>query len=612
MRLLPLILWLLGLGSLLQAEAPPNLLLILTDDAGYADFGFQQSRNDFAGLTPHLDTLAARSVRFQAAYVTAAICCPSRAGLLTGQDPQRFGFEANVTNYPGTGLPGHVTTLAEQLQSRGYRTFLIGKWHLGLESRFHPNRHGFDDFHGFLAGSRTYFATDTFELEGERLQDNGVLLQDPPGLYLTDYFSDVAIAKLQAHTTANPGQPFFLTLAYNAVHTPLDADDPRLGDPRIASITPDQRRTLAAMTIAIDDGIGRLLAALEQLNLTRDTLILFVNDNGGPEDTAPSEPNWSDNQPLRGRKALPYEGGLRVPMFLSWSNGLESRFVGAECFDPVSTLDIAPTFLEAATPGEPLPPELDGISLFETLAADAPSERALFWRNSGISDGWSAARIGPWKFVRQDGARQLPELYQLETDPSESRDLARDYPGILRTLLDAHAEWEAGVLDPLWGKGTLVASSTALRLRSSPLGLALIHTRPGEASARGPWRHPLRLDRDWQLRWEMRCRQGPTGDANGAILLDDIQAGLCLATQQLFIHEPGQGETRTPLSRPIPPGSTARLQLTYHAASRSLTLTRGRDRVTHFLQGRYPRDVLRSRGYLIEGITRTDFTPIQP
>jgi len=377
----------LCLSPLLRAE-PPNLLLILTDDAGYADFGFQQSGNDFAGLTPHLDALAARSVRFDAAYVTAAICCPSRAGLLTGRDPQRFGFEANVTNYPGTGLPGHVTTLAEHLQARGYRTYLIGKWHLGLEPRFHPNRHGFDDLHGFLAGSRTYFASDTFELEGERLQENGTLLSDPPGLYLTDYFSDVTIAKLEAHAANESAAPFFLTLAYNAVHTPLDADDPRLADPRIATITPDQRRTLAAMTIAIDDGIGRILAALDRLDLTRDTLILFVNDNGGPEDSAPSEPNWSDNRPLRGRKALPYEGGLRVPMLLSWPAGLAPRFVGSQSFDPVSTLDITPTFLQVAAPAEPLPSDLDGISLFQTLQSAATGERALFWRNSGVAAGW--------------------------------------------------------------------------------------------------------------------------------------------------------------------------------------------------------------------------------
>jgi len=166
------------------------------------------------------------------------------------------------------------------------------------------------------------------------------------------------------------------------------------------------------------------------------------------------------------------------------------------------------------------------------------------------------------------------------------------------------------VLDPLWGKGVLTSSSSALRLRSSPLGLALIHPKSGTAFARGPWRRPLRLDRDWQLQWQMRCRQGPFGHANGAILLDTMQVGLCLATQQLFIHEPENGETRMPLSRPVSPGATARLQLHYDASTRSLTLMLGRDRVTHRLRATYPRDQLNSRGYLLEGITRTDFTPI--
>jgi arylsulfatase A-like enzyme len=293
-----------------QAQSRPNIVLLFADDAGYADLGFTGSR---FFKTPHLDKLATSGVRLTQFYVTAAVCGPSRAGLLTGQYQQKFGFEEN--NVPGymspssrlddehMGLPLGPKTVADYLQALGYRTAIFGKWHQGNADELHPFRRGFDEFVGFRGGSRSYFAYPPNNTQAAWYDhiEHGFRDFREPDKYLTDFIADEACAFI----ARNRDRPFFAFVSFNAVHTPLEAD------PQDAALFPEldgKRRTLAQMTFSMDRAIGRILAQLDSLGLTNNTLIVFTNDNGGPTDVAASS-----NYPFSGTKATELEGGIRVP-----------------------------------------------------------------------------------------------------------------------------------------------------------------------------------------------------------------------------------------------------------------------------------------------------------
>jgi arylsulfatase A-like enzyme len=449
----------LPLAGRAAAAARPNILVILADDCGYADFGFQRSP-DFHALTPALDELAAQSVRFSNGYVTGAICCPSRAGLLTGRYPQRFGFESNTQEFQNAGLPVHERTIADHLKPLGYRTYAAGKWHLGERAEAHPNRKGFDHFFGFISGARSYFALERAGSE-TRLERNGAAVPEQPGSYLTDRLGSEAAACLDGHVREFPRDPFFLYLAFNAVHAPMEADAARLADPRVAAICDAGRRTLAAMTLALDDNVARVLRRLDALGLSHDTIVVFLNDNGGPEDAVDGAPNHSDNGILRGNKQLLYEGGIRTPFLLRWPPALPA---GVDVVEPAISLDLLPTFLDAAG-GAPLAGgALDGVSLLRPPA----SERTLFWRTAGSVRGQSAVRRGSWKMVRADavgGGRS--ELFDLSRDPAEADDLAPARRDVAEALIRAHEAWEQTVIEPLWGAAAPVETGAPLTVSSS-------------------------------------------------------------------------------------------------------------------------------------------------
>jgi arylsulfatase A-like enzyme len=402
-----------------------------------------------AANTPNLDALAKGGVRCTNGYVSGPYCSPTRAGLLTGRYQQRFGHEFNpgAGQNPRIGLPLTETTLANRLKEAGYVTGLVGKWHLGGAPQFHPQKRGFDEFFGFLGGAHSYFPDKRAAI----YRGNEAVSEKA---YLTDAFGREAAAFIDLHKD----QPFFLYLAFNAVHTPMHATDERLK--KFASIEDKTRRTYAAMLTAMDEAIGKVLGQLRSAGLEDNTLIFFFSDNGGP--TMPGTTiNGSRNTPLRGSKRTTLEGGVRVPFVVQWKGKLPAGKV----YDrPVIQLDILPTALAAA--GVAIKPEwkLDGVDLRPYLSGQnaATPHDMLYWRLGAQM----AIRRGDWKLVQYDvnadtlagrkGANASvtpPKLYNLAEDVGEANDLAAKNPEKLAELRATWQAWSAQMARPLWGGG---------------------------------------------------------------------------------------------------------------------------------------------------------------
>ncbi len=414
---------------------PPNIVLFFADDAGYADFGFQGSTTH---ATPHVDSIAANGIRFTQGYVSASVCSPSRAGMLTGRYQQRFGHESNLPGMADEavseelrGLPLSETTLADLLQRHGYTTGLVGKWHLGLAPRFHPTQRGFDEFFGMLEGSSAYAPGKAKRIQSSRGE------VDPLDLpYLTDAFGDEAVAFVDRHHD----ESFFLYLSFNAPHTPMQARPEDLAAMRDSYET-EVRAANAAMTKSLDDNVGKVLAALDRHGLTENTLVIFLNDNGGAMPY-----NASLNAPLRGTKGTCLEGGIRVPFCMQWpakfyQGGVEER--------PIVSLDLFPTVLAAA--GIPIPENLnlDGVNLLPFLVGGwayqvmLPHE-TLFWKLN-----WGAAvRHEDWKLVRTPQGEEW--LFNLAEDPGERHDRSDQYPERVQALQTLLQSWENELPTPIW------------------------------------------------------------------------------------------------------------------------------------------------------------------
>jgi len=344
---------LLGVGrDAIHAQAktprPPNIVVIVAYDLGYADIGVHGGRDI---PTPNIDALANSGIRFTSGYVSGPYCSPTRAGLITGRYPQRFGHEFNPAGQQ-FGLPVDQITMADQLKTAGYRTALVGKWHLGFSEQHHPMSRGFDEFFGFLGGAHHYL--DPMTASPNPILDGRTRVAEVA--YLTDAFAERAVGFIKRQ-----GQkPFFLYLAFNAVHTPMHATDKYLA--RFAHISDPRRRTYAAMLSAMDDGIGRTIATLREQKLEESTLIFFFSDNGGPT-MAATAVNGASNAPLRGSKRQTWEGGIRVPFIISWKGHLPAGRTDAR---PIIQLDVLPTALAAA--GVELPQaKLDGVNLLPYL-----------------------------------------------------------------------------------------------------------------------------------------------------------------------------------------------------------------------------------------------------
>ncbi|MEO9571563.1 MAG: sulfatase-like hydrolase/transferase [Polaribacter sp.] len=403
----------------------PNIIVILIDDAGYVDFGFMGSKDL---ETPEIDKLAKNGVVFTDAHVTATVCAPSRAGIMTGKHQQSFGFEANATGYGDSGdigLADKVVTIADVFQKNEYKTIALGKWHLGGTETDHPNKRGFDEFYGFLAGARSYFPlkkpskNHMLQHNGERVQFDG---------YLTDVLGDYSVKFVEQ----NKNTPFFMYLAYNAVHTPMHAKKEHLEKYKNHS-----RQKLAAMTWSLDENIGKLTKKLEELKLLDNTLIYFLSDNGG------AKTNTSKNGHLKGWKGNKFEGGHRVPFVMSWPNRIKpnTTFNGL-----TSSFDIFATSIAAANIPVTKNLELEGVNLIPFLKGEKtgnPHEN-LYWRKLEES----ATRHQNFKLIKLKNFGHV--LYDLSTDIGETKDLSNTEPETLKLLEENLSNWETKIMEPLW------------------------------------------------------------------------------------------------------------------------------------------------------------------
>jgi arylsulfatase A-like enzyme len=427
----------------------PNILVIVADDLGYGDIGVHGGRSV---PTPNIDALAAQGVRCSNGYVSAPYCSPSRAGLLTGRCQTRFGHEFNphVGDEKNLGLPLDQRTIADRLHEAGYATGLIGKWHQGYDKAHHPQSRGFDDYFGFLVGGHNYLLHKDAEATfGSAYSFNSLYrnrdLQKLDG-YTTDLFTDEALAFMDRHTD----KPWFLYLAYNAVHTPLEVLE-KYGKRVPASVTDPDRRGYLSLLIGLDDAVGRLTERLKKTGGDKDTLVFFFSDNGGSGRKPFLAYNTGVNSPLRGDKGQTLEGGIRVPFFVSWPGKIPADKVYDQ---PVWALDILPTACTVAR--AKLDSDLDGVNLLPYLSGEntrAPHD-ALYWRFGPQK----AVRKGQWKLVdwRDFEAKRESgwELYDLGRDVGEKKNLASERPRIVAELRDAWEKWNKGNIAPLWQGGS--------------------------------------------------------------------------------------------------------------------------------------------------------------
>lgn len=424
----------------LKNTEKPNIILLFSDDAGYADFGFHGSE---IMKTPYLDQLAKDGVRFKQAYVSDATCGPSRAGLMTGKYQQRFGFEEN--NVPGymsansaadgsdMGVPVNENTIGQHLQNQGYATAFYGKWHLGGADKFHPTKRGFDEFYGFRGGARSYFAYSKDPASKLDLNERGFgNLEEPKGYY-TDVLAAEAIAFIEKN--AKQSRPFFTFLSFNAVHTPMDATPEDLAQfPNLSG----KLKTLAAMTLALDRASGQIINKLKQLGIDDNTIVIFTNDNGGPSDK-----NASSNAPFSGTKSNHLEGGIRVPFLMKWPGRIKAN---TTYNNPISLLDVLPTFYSAAGGNVSDLKNIDGVDLMPYISGvntTRPHEE-LYWKK----DTRATIRQGDWKLIRFPD--RPAELYQVSHDIRETNNVASEYPEKVKELFKKIFAWESTLERPRW------------------------------------------------------------------------------------------------------------------------------------------------------------------
>jgi arylsulfatase B len=451
------------------AQNRPNIVLIIADDLGYGELGCQGNAQI---PTPNIDGIASNGVRLEAGYVSAPNCSPSRAGILTGKYQTRFGYESNPIGHknedPTHGLPTNQKTMANVLHNSGYATGLIGKWHLGGVADFHPERRGFDEFFGFMHeghsfaypawnnvtsmyrrkvlpdGTKgrwtdrntTYYTSMGYD-EPPYDADNPIMRSSQPVQevsYLTDAFTREAISFIER----KKNQPFFLEVAYNAVHSPLQAKNEDMDT--FAYIKDIQRRIFAGMLSSLDQGIGKIIQKLKDSGLYDNTIIIFISDNGGP-----TRELTSSNLPLRGEKGLMYEGGIRIPFMMQWNGEIPA---GTVYDKPIISLDILPTVATIA--GADFPQDLDGVDIMPFITGKKIGEphESLYWRQYSKT----ALRMGKWKIVNHklNTSDTEWELFNLENDLSETNNLKQEYPQEFNRLYQKWNELNGQMIKPLF------------------------------------------------------------------------------------------------------------------------------------------------------------------
>ena len=437
-----LLLVFMGLNSISWATEKPNFIIILTDDQGYADVGFNGSKDI---NTPNIDRIAYEGVRFSNGYVTYAVCGPSRAGLLTGRYQDRFGYGRNPIvdpNDTSAGLPLEEKMISEVLNPIGYTSGIVGKWHMGTHPKFRPNKRAFDHFYGFLSGGHRYFPHELTidKIENAKEQWSWYktkLLENTKQVEIDEYLTDELSNEAVEFIEREKDNPFFLYLAYNAPHGPLQATKQYLE--RNRHIRDKKRRTYAAMVTAVDDGVGRVLKKLDDLGIDDNTVIFFLSDNGGARNKG------SSNAPLRGHKSDYFEGGIRVPFAVRWPQQIPQ---GINYNYPVSSLDILATFVGITKAPTAKERPLDGVNLipFITGKNKTPPHDILFWRN--FDQGIVASRQGSNKIITSQTIGE--HLYNLDTDMAETANLVEKNNAVFEGQKAKAKSWEKALIDPIF------------------------------------------------------------------------------------------------------------------------------------------------------------------
>ena len=436
-----------GNAAATPAESPaqqPNVVFMFVDDIGYADMGFQNLSQDI--VTPHLDKLAAEGAIFSAGYVTAPVCGPSRAGLMTGRYQQRYGYHDNTGPYVREegieqGLDLSAKTMGNYFQDAGYITGFIGKSHDGDDKKYWPHNRGWTEFYGFNNGAADYFVSGFNNQNAEErayssIHRNNELVDDFDG-YLTDIFASEAVDFIERHKDT----PFFLYVPFNASHGPMQAKPEDLE--KFAHIDDELRRKMVAMTYNMDLNAGRIIAKLEEHNLMEDTMVIFMSDNGGKP-----KGNGSYNHPLRAEKGTLWDGGIRVPFTVTWRGTIPAN---QTIDDPAISLDILPTTLAAAGVEVKDEWQLEGVNLLPRLTglAGQLEDRFLYW----LTPARLAIRDNDWKLVIPNTTVETPkaELYKISEDISESNDLSAKHPEQVKRLTAEFERWNAQNEPARWG-----------------------------------------------------------------------------------------------------------------------------------------------------------------
>lgn len=423
----------------IQQSEKPNFVIILADDLGYGDVGFTGSSQI---KTPHIDALAKNGVIFEQGYVSAPVCGPSRAGLMTGRNQVNFGFDNNPVkrlpqfNKEYFGLPVNEKTIADRLTELGYVNGLIGKWHLGDEEHFHPLKRGFQEVWTYPVGGHDYFRSEPDGKGYFSPLESNYKTPDPI-TYITDDTGNESVDFIRRHKN----EPFFLYASFNAPHTPLQATEADLS--LYAHIKDIKRRTYSAMVHRLDVNVGNIVKELKKQKLFDNTVIVFLSDNGGP--VARKNP-WTINAPYRGGKGILLEGGIRVPFIMSWPKKIKA---GSTFEYPVSALDLTPTFVELAGGKFNAKDKMDGVNVFPYLTGDktgAP-HADMKWRFT-IS---ASIREGDWKLVRLP--ERLPMLYNLKNDITEQNDVADQHRDRVVRMLKALGDWDISAPQVLYLEG---------------------------------------------------------------------------------------------------------------------------------------------------------------
>jgi arylsulfatase A-like enzyme len=454
-------------------DKPPNIVLIVADDLGFNDITFYGGGiADATVPTPNIDSIGQQGMQFTNGYAGNGTCAPSRAALLTGRYPSRVGFEftpappafarlvggdyfieENAENYPPVedlGLPSSELTLPELLKQKDYHSVGLGKWHLGASEGLRPNDQGFDEFLGFRSGAGLFMDIDDEDVVNSRQDfdpidkflwanlkyavryNNSDRFQ--PDSHMTEYLSREAVKAIEA----NRNRPFFMYLAYNAPHTPLQAEKEDFE--ALSHIENHTERVYAGMIRGLDRGIGQVLKALDDNGIADNTIVIFTSDNGGAGYVGLPDLN----KPYRGWKITFFEGGIHAPYFMKWPD----KIPGGSSYDSaVAHIDIFSTALAAAGVELPTDRKIDGKNILEYALnpAQPPINRPLFWRTGG----YKVVQQGGWKLqIQEQNGNQW--LFNLNDDPTEQNNLIKSHPDQLKNLTEALYVMDTQMVEPLW------------------------------------------------------------------------------------------------------------------------------------------------------------------